>query len=256
MEQRPKLQDVEGATAPLLLYDIIDDRHRAFSGLLVRGIEAMSVKAGVIYREHQNRPACERETIQQSRITAPKFFSYVPKPDQDLFRGRFSRRFEKIDMLQSVIAPGTQDDAVCVMQITELPTEDIGASRSVHGAFDDPMVRQQRLKLLRNVGLAWTHVRAVIDDRIAQKDDNFLCLHWMASRSKREPVRSLPFRTTLPRVPRAHTASQSGSKADASAISKTLKNRSVVFGESFVRSTSGRRSKIPPWTEVKTLSDP
>jgi hypothetical protein len=55
VEQHAKLENVERATAPLLLDDVVHDRHRAFGSLLVRGIEAMSVKAGVIYGERQNR---------------------------------------------------------------------------------------------------------------------------------------------------------------------------------------------------------
>jgi hypothetical protein len=53
VEQRPKLKNLECATPCLLLYDVIDDRHRAFSGLLVGGIEAMPLEARVIYGEHQ-----------------------------------------------------------------------------------------------------------------------------------------------------------------------------------------------------------
>jgi hypothetical protein len=223
IEQGAKLENVKRATAPLLLDDVIDGRHSAFSSLLVRGIEAMSVKARVIYGEHQNRPACERETIQQGGITAPEFLPYGPKPHQDLFRRRFSRRFEKIDMLQSVIAPGTQDDAVAVMQI--------GASRPVHGAFGHRMVRQQYLELLRDVGLAWTHVRAVINYRIAKKDDDFLCIHWTPF-SQSNPGLPPPFRTVLP-GDRTRTSPLSRAEGDTELDSQALS----VRAEGLVHST-------------------
>jgi hypothetical protein len=122
--------------------------------LLVGGIEAVPVEAWVIHGEHQDRPACERETIQQSGITATKFVPYGPKPDQDFLRTLFDHFLEKIDMLQSIIAAGTQNNVLGPFHLSDLRSENIGASRPIDRAFDDRMVRQQDLELARNVGLA------------------------------------------------------------------------------------------------------
>jgi hypothetical protein len=118
-------------------------------------------------------------TIQQSRIDAPKFFPYGPQPYQELLCSRFSRLFQQIDMLQDIIPPGAQDDMVRAPQVADLRAEDTGASRPVHGAFGDLVVRQERLQLLRNVGLPGTHVCATINDGIAKKDDTFVRHLWM-----------------------------------------------------------------------------
>src|SRR5690606_32709063 len=47
-------------------------------------------------------------------ITAPKLFAYRPKPDQHVLRRRCNGHIEKVQVLQSVVATGAQDDAVCV----------------------------------------------------------------------------------------------------------------------------------------------
>jgi hypothetical protein len=73
---------------------------------------------------------------------------------------------------------------VRAVQVVDLRSQDTSASRPVHSAFDDLVVRQKGGELLRDIGLPRRDVRAVVNDGIAKKDDTLLYFHWLPARTR------------------------------------------------------------------------
>jgi hypothetical protein len=114
-------------------------------------------------------------------------------------------------------------------QVIDLRPEDTSASRPAHSVLGDRAVREERLELLRNVGLPGTQVSApIINDRITKEDDNVSLPSMDAFRSNGTSGLPLTPSEHRPDTDRCHGAPQ------ATPIS-TLPNKHV------------RHDVVPPW---------
>ena len=75
----------------------------------------------------------------------------------DIFRCR-SGCGQQIDLLEGVVACDIQDDVIVARQATYLRVQNVDANSLVQCRLDDGILRQQRLKLVANVGLSWAHI--------------------------------------------------------------------------------------------------